>query len=63
VSGHDVTDAVCLLVAVSGIPGLNSAVFWDVTERRLVRHRSFGATCGSHFQGSGCLKRSPSLAA
>jgi hypothetical protein len=31
---------------------LNSAVFWDVTQRRLVSHRRFAATCRSHLQRS-----------
>ena len=33
---------------------LNSPVFWDVTQRRLVWHRRFGTTYRSHLQVSSC---------
>ena len=30
----------------------NSVVFWDVTQRTLVKHRRFGTTYRFHLQGS-----------
>ena len=34
---------------------LSSVVFWDVTQCRLVKHRRFGTTYRSHFQGSSVI--------
>jgi hypothetical protein len=49
----------CVLFArsqASAAVYLNSSVFWDVTQRRLVSHRRFGTTHRSRFQGSSCQK-------